>query len=408
MSKLSLRGLVAGQPSAFRNRLNYVRQHTFPLLFRAMPRAALRLIPGSSESFGPPRRSARWREFRQRPGVAWRMIYPERTERLPSPFFSNDSSNALSHGREIVWPEAGVAEIPGGRILDDDAWIVGPGDTFLGEFCYYGLTRFSRANQILMLHPRRQLRGRTLNLCSANSSTNFFHFVIDSISRAHLVNLAGYKWDDFDQIIFPRFSSPMTEAIVSRSGIPRDKLIFLNRRQHFECELLIQPSFPGPMACTPGWVTDYFRQLFPPAPAPRGRRLYFPRRGNRHPANEADLDARLVAHGFETVDPMKTQNLREQLGQASHVVGVHGAGLANLVFCAPGTRVLELMPSEISAHYNRWFYYTLCASGGMPYGVVYGQSRAHRLTSFSPQAKTPFDVNLADFDRAMHQLLESP
>lgn len=407
MSTLSLRQLVAGRPSQLRNRINAFRQHTFPLLFRVLPRAALRLIPGSSASFGPPRRAATWREFRHRPGVAWRGVYPEQVEKLVKPFFTNDPSNPLSQGREVVWPEAGVAEISGGRVLDDDAWIVGPGDTFLGEFCYYGLNRISRANQIIMLHPPRPLSGRTLNLCSANSSTNFFHFIIDSLSRAHLVSRAGYAWDDFDQILFPRFSSPMTEAIVDRAGIPRKKLIHIDRRQHFECEVLVQPSFPGPMACTPRWVSDFYRELFPPAPPPRTRRLYFPRRGNRHPGNEVELASRLTAHGFETVDPMRSGDLRTLLGEASHVVGVHGASLANLVFCAPGTRVLEMMPSEISAHYNRWFYYTLCASGQMPYGVVFGQSRAKRLTSFSPQPKTPFDVNLPDFDRALAALLQT-
>jgi capsular polysaccharide biosynthesis protein len=36
-------------------------------------------------------------------------------------------------------------------------------------------------------------------------------------------------------------------------------------------------------------------------------------------------------------------------GEASHVVGVHGAGLTNVLFCAPGTRVLEILPALCAA-----------------------------------------------------------
>jgi capsular polysaccharide biosynthesis protein len=36
-------------------------------------------------------------------------------------------------------------------------------------------------------------------------------------------------------------------------------------------------------------------------------------------------------------------------GEASHVVGVHGAGLTNVLFCAPGTYVLEILPALCAA-----------------------------------------------------------
>lgn len=402
---LSPRKLVAGNPSRLRNGINTLRQHSLPLLWHVLPRDALRLVPGSSMRFGPPRLTATWSEFRQNPGVTWHTVYPERAETLPRPFFCNHPSEVIAAGRHVVWPESGVAQIAGGRVLDDDAWVVGADDTYLADFCYFGSSRFSRVNQIFMLQRPRHLPGRTLNLASANSATNFFHVLIDSISRIHLVREANYTWKDFDQILFPRFSSPTVEMLVDLTGLPREKLIRIGRREQFFCETLIQPSFPGPLACTPSWVSEFYRALFPPTTQPRTRRLYFPRHGNRHPANEAALAARLSEEGFETADPMRTPDLRERLAEASHVVGVHGASLGNLVFCAPGTRVLELMPTEISAHYNRWFYYTLCATGRMPYGVVIGRSRAQRLTSFSPQPKTSFDVDPADFDRALTALL---
>jgi capsular polysaccharide biosynthesis protein len=133
--------------------------------------------------------------------------------------------------------------------------------------------------------------------------------------------------------------------------------------------------------------------------------LYFPRRGNRHPANGDEIGVRMAELGFETVDPMRTPDLRTMMAEATHVVAVHGAALANLVFCAPGTRVLEIMPTEISKYYNRAFYHVLCASGDMPYGAVVGESRRHRLLPFSPQPKTEFHVTLGHLNAGLAALL---
>mgnify|MGYP003886576831 CR=1 FL=1 len=404
-SSIVNRATSASSHSALRERINRVRHHTFPLFWSVVPHGALRLLPATSAAFGPPRRAARWSEFRRRPGVQWRCVLPRRTDSLPAPFFCSDPANPIARGRDVEWPETGVAEIPGGRVLDEHAWIVGPEDTFLGDFCYIGPSKFSKVNHIIKLHPPRRLPGRTLNLCSANAVTNFFHFVIDAISRVELIQRAGYTWSDFDQILFPRFSSPTTEEIVDAVGLPREKLLLIGRREQFVCETLIQPSFPGPLACTPPWVLEFYRRLFPPASAPRTRRIYLPRRNNRYPENESALAARLASAGFETLDPATTSDLRHHLAQASHVVGVHGAALANLVFCAPGTRILELLPTEISEHYNRWFYYTLCTSGDMPYGALIGRSRRQRLTTFSPQPKTEFTLAPAELESALAALL---
>ena len=37
---------------------------------------------------------------------------------------------------------------------------------------------------------------------------------------------------------------------------------------------------------------------------------------------------------------------------AECVVGLHGAGLANIVFCKPGTRVIELINTSTSSHFE--------------------------------------------------------
>ncbi len=106
-----------------------------------------------------------------------------------------------------------------------------------------------------------------------------------------------------------------------------------------------------------------------PAPAAR-RRLHVARKGPaRSVANHAAVEALLAGEGFETVH-LEGMPVHEQIAlfqQAEFVVGPHGAGLANLLFCAPGTRVIEFMPT---AEF-RSFFWTIAAKLGLVHGVLF-------------------------------------
>ena len=63
--------------------------------------------------------------------------------------------------------------------------------------------------------------------------------------------------------------------------------------------------------------------------------------------NIEQVQAFLSKYDFETVY-LEGMSIVEQIllfQTAEFVVGVHGAGLTNLVFCEPGTKVIEFMPS---------------------------------------------------------------
>ena len=83
-----------------------------------------------------------------------------------------------------------------------------------------------------------------------------------------------------------------------------------------------------------------------PSPAKRNGRIYVARRRNRRIANTDGLDVFLERQGFIT-RYIEDYSIDEQIGmfsQAEWVIGPHGAELGNLLFCQPGTKVLELAP----------------------------------------------------------------
>lgn len=72
-----------------------------------------------------------------------------------------------------------------------------------------------------------------------------------------------------------------------------------------------------------------------------------------------------IAHGGNFTDQVS------RFDAATHVVAVHGAGLTNLMFCRPGTKVLEIFPSNfvkstffaLSKRLNLDYHYIIAGPG---------------------------------------------
>jgi capsular polysaccharide biosynthesis protein len=121
------------------------------------------------------------------------------------------------------------------------------------------------------------------------------------------------------------------------------------------------------------WLRERLASRVPPAGAAiedsSGRKLFVSRgtAASRRVVNEAELEPVLAEHGFEVVDPAG-MSIAEQVAlfsQASAVVGPHGAGLTNLLFSPPGTRVVELFAAPAAQEVSN--YRVLASHLGMPY-----------------------------------------
>ena len=132
-------------------------------------------------------------------------------------------------------------------------------------------------------------------------------------------------------------------------------------------------------------------------------------------ANQARMRPLLEAAGIESV-AMEGRSVREQamlLARADVVVAPHGGALTNMVFCRPGTRVVELLSRHVYP-----YYYGLAASCGHVYHAVlenpaedYPRLVSHRVAqSFAADAvqhataARHFDVPLDALERMLARL----
>jgi capsular polysaccharide biosynthesis protein len=122
---------------------------------------------------------------------------------------------------------------------------------------------------------------------------------------------------------------------------------------HVRAECLVVPGVASTIERNPPWVARLLRERLCPPGLQRvpGRHLYLTRgeaRNNRRVVNEAEVLALLAPLGFEAVDA-GALSVAEQIrtfAETDVIVAPHGAALANLVFCSPGSAVLEIFPSQ--------------------------------------------------------------
>ncbi|MBO9545863.1 glycosyltransferase 61 family protein [Caulobacter sp.] len=87
------------------------------------------------------------------------------------------------------------------------------------------------------------------------------------------------------------------------------------------------------------------------------KRIYVSRRGalKGELLNEAELEMALEARGFLVVRPQEW-SIRDQIilfHRAELVVGATGVAMANVLFCRPGTKVVEIQPDSLTGDWVR-------------------------------------------------------
>jgi capsular polysaccharide biosynthesis protein len=216
-----------------------------------------------------------------------------------------------------------------------------------------------------------RLHGTTVSL-SAPAGATYYHWMLDVLPRIALLRSVGFDWREADRIVVASFRRPFQRETFERLGVPLDKVVEAGSFRHAVCERLVLPSYPGISGFPPSWACRFLRESFlneTPEPA---RRLYVSRARSRGRgiANEEQVRAAAEAAGFETVFPeeMPVRAQASLFAAARAVVAPHGSGLTNLVFCQPGTSVLELFPPGFRASH----YWVLSRQAGLVHRALMG------------------------------------
>ena len=215
----------------------------------------------------------------------------------------------------------------------------------------------------------KKIRG-AVGVISAPIANNYFHFLFDSLPRLSVFD----EYSSCPVILNDEMS--FQKEYYDLLGLSVERRVPVSTASHWKPDELILPSIPLPEVNMLGAVAphacDYLRQLLDhskvKAQSSPASKIWIGRRSGRNYANAEAVSEWLVRHGF-TECFLEDLSVVAQIAlfrNADVVAGTHGAGLANLVYCRPSTRVVEVLPD----HWGWPFYRSLSAAVGLDYRCV--------------------------------------
>ena len=266
----------------------------------------------------------------------------------------------------------GIAELHRPWVFGSNGAVIGADRHLLWDLSYEWPGRPARHPAYALTRPRAiELPGTTVILAAMAADRNYFHFLLNSVAR-----LAYFEQLPLpavpDRYLVTGVVSPMVRQAFALVGIERDRLLGTSAAPLWRPHRLIAPPLVHHPFVVPPEVCQFLRRRILPQLMPGGsrRRIFIDRSDapTRRVANLPELQPVLDAFGVEVVrlSGLSLAEQAELFRDAELIIANHGAALANLIFCEPGTRVLQLLaPGMMEREYR-----TLSQHGGLDHDYM--------------------------------------
>ncbi len=219
---------------------------------------------------------------------------------------------------------------------------------------------------------KKRLDGRVLSLLTGGAGNdNYFHWLFDVLPRLSLCEDV-FDISKIDFFLFPSLDKKFQKETIELLDIDKKKCLTSKTFRHIEAKEILVTEHPHRITNDashdnqhiPAWISlwlkkKYLKNISKNSNAPK--KIYIDRsdstsntRDLRKIINENEIRSFLKNNGFEIITLGKL-HFREQINtffNAEVIVGLHGAGFANLCFCNPDTRVIELKSSSAGLMYE--------------------------------------------------------
>ena len=209
---------------------------------------------------------------------------------------------------------------------------------------------------------RKNLKGTTFSLLTGGGgNSNYWHWLLDVLPRLQILKKTN-KLKEINHYLFPSLEKKFQNETLDLLSIPKEKRLSSKNFRHFKSEQIIATTHPytflnDPLVDSlriPTWIFDFLRNAFLNSKYFNNSKnksypskIFINRKdgtGWRFIINENEVEKFLISEGFESITLSEYSFIDqvEMFNQAKSIVGLHGAGFANLIFCKPETKVLEL------------------------------------------------------------------
>ncbi|PVY42159.1 glycosyltransferase family 61 protein [Pontibacter virosus] len=237
-----------------------------------------------------------------------------------------------------------------------------------------------------------KFNGTVFSLLTGGAGlNNISHWFVDVLPRLHLLKASGL-YDKVDWFLVPSLRYDYQRETLRLLNIPEERLIASDKCPHLTADCIIASTAPrGNHTLVPHWLCDYIQQSFVPLAGPDSNgqqenvKLYVSRSDSklRQVENEAELVEALKPYGYRSVVLSQLSVLEriKLFSRASSVVSATGAGLVSMMFCKPGTQVIELFHEgfviepfyDIATKMGMDYSYIICKSDSLVKDAMQGQ-----------------------------------
>lgn len=215
------------------------------------------------------------------------------------------------------------------------------------------------------------LPGVTLMFASSAGAHCYYHWMLEILPKLGMLEREGISLDSIDHFLVRNISGNWQLQTLKRFGIDESRIVETVQQPHLRCERLLHIDLNcGINLKMHRFIPLWMKHLYPADNAGKPRiRLYITRpegvrRGIR---NEHEFLPLLEEAGFVT-KAMEGLSVAEQaalLARTDVLMSPHGGALTNMVFCRPGSTIIELYSRHVFP-----YYYGLAASCGHRYHAI--------------------------------------
>lgn len=342
----------------------------------ALTRWLDRIVPGLMRRGNLHVREGDWHTLASGPVVQWTRasadLISEQVGNNLAGTFGLEQDRCGAFHRGAAW-HFELAEFARAEVLTHSGQLVEPGSGL-------SLTPVHRNTARPARLARDTVVGPTISFVPPRSTRNYYHYVIEeTVLMRDALDRAFERHDQLTALV--RQEPPAYEAAYRAAllqdypgltfyAVPADRRIacapLIAYGVRYDCPYRSPPD-SGDLSRT----IDTYRRAYGIFPAATGRQPLLVSRSDariRNLVNEDALARRLSVFGFRRLCPGTVSHIEQvaAFSSASVIVGVHGAGLTNLIFAPPGTLVIEIF----GHNYCQGAYMWLCHLLGHPYVPV--------------------------------------
>jgi hypothetical protein len=259
----------------------------------------------------------------------------------------------------VEFPKRFVLEIPNGSVYAQHGSII-VNNMYINEFIWAPTKAeriFPLANIINL--PQPEFVHGTIAVLAQGGCGNYYHWMLELLPRFAILEESKIHYDYiYTQVRFDFMKESLTLLGVDLNGV-----IPANKDRYIQADRLVVPSVASPFGYATPFAIDFLRTKFIPLAQKTidssnfSKRVFISRNKNsiRRIKNEEEVFKLFEPYGFVKYE-LENLSILEQVALFYHaeiIVGEHGAGLANIVFCQPETQVVEIFQARYDAMY--WY-----------------------------------------------------